>query len=141
MQRKKNDAIHELEQIRSKILQIHAQQENMDIEICINMYNKTEIAINMLRVRESDAELKLRQILDEIKKNRADRTIAVERYFLLKIKLQNIEQAKELLEKLDLIHKFSAFGTGDDPQLMDTETKLLKEMTVDFIDKYVNQST
>lgn len=95
----------------------------------------------MLKVRESDAELKLRQILDEIEKNRADRTIAVERYFLLKIKLQNIEQAKELLEKLDLIHKFSAFETGDDPQLIDTETKLLKEMTVDFIDKYVNQST
>lgn len=38
LQRKKNDAIHELEQIRSKILQIYAQQENMDIEICINMY-------------------------------------------------------------------------------------------------------
>lgn len=141
LHRRKNDAIQELEQIRSKILQNYTLQEGLDIENDIKEYNKAEVAINMLKVRESDAELKLRQVLDEMEENRANRTIAVERYFVLKIKLQHIEQAKELLEKLDSIHKVSSSISNHDPLLMDEETKLLKEMTVDFIDKYVNKNT
>ena len=36
------------------------------------LQNKAEVAINMLKVRESDAELKLRQVLDEMEENRAN---------------------------------------------------------------------
>ena len=141
LERKKEDAIHELKQIRSKIIQEYANQENVDIENYIKKYNRIEITINKLKVRESEAELKLRQVLDEIEKNRADRTIAIERYFVLKIKLQNIIEAKELLTKLELIHNVISFKTGDDPCIMDTETKLLKDLTVEFISKYVNPNT
>lgn len=141
MKKRKDASICELTQIRSAIRQKYAQQEDVDFENNIREYNNIDIAINVLKTRESDEKLKLRQVLDEIEKNRADRTIAVERYFLLKIKLQDIEQAKELLQKLDLIHKMLPPITNPDPFMINKETSSLKEITVDFINKYVNQST
>lgn len=141
LQQKKEEATHKLKQIRINILKEYDILENLDIENDIEEYNRAEIIINKLKVRESDAELKLSQVMDEIEKDRADRTIAVERYFVLKIKLQNVKEAKELLEKLESIHNVTSFETEGDLHLMDTETKLLKDFTVEFISKNVDQST
>lgn len=71
--------------------------------------------------------------------NKADRTIANERYFLLKIKLQNIEKGADILKQLKFIHDNSA-NVGDvDLDFISVETEKLLSMTVRFVDRYVNQ--
>lgn len=130
----------QLNDIRNKIKCKFGHQEKMNVETDTDEYARIEIEIAKLKVSEAEAAQKLQHIENEIDKNRADRTIANERLNILQIKLQNIPEAVTLLSQLEYIHNHS-FGLGTELDFMDKETHKLLNITVDFIDKYVNKGT
>lgn len=66
-----------------------------------------------------------------------DKKTAVECYFYLQIKLTRVKSAWELLEKLEYIQREVEQTTQYDSEWINQETTSLKELTVDFIEKYV----
>lgn len=70
-----------------------------------------------------------------------DRKIAVECFFILKIKLKDIKLAENLLVKLDLIHKEVYKNEGDPIGNNEWEDYIqeLQDLTRKFIDDYVNE--
>lgn len=134
------DADIRLNNIRNEIQQQYNQQKKLNIETETDQYALIDIEIGKLKEREMEAAQKLQHIDSEIDKNQVNRTIANEHFTVLKIRLKNIPEAKELLEKLEYIHGHSS-GLRAEYDFMDKETGQLLSITVDFIDKYVNQGT
>lgn len=65
--------------------------------------------------------------------------MSVEAFYLLHIKLDNIDQAKELLEQLDSIHYSYCFPEeSSESEDIAKQTNLLKKITTNFIEKYNN---
>ena len=95
--------------------------------------------LEKLKQEELEIKYRIERKSKEIERNRADRTIANERYFLLKIKLQNIESGADILKQLKLIHDNSANVGETDLDFISTETDELLNMTVRFVDRYVNE--
>ena len=58
----------------------------------------------------------------EIERNKADRTVANERYFLLQMKLQNIEKGEAILKQLEFIHSNSTNMGGTDYEFIRIES-------------------
>ena len=129
-----------LNDIRNKIKYQYGEQEKINIETDTNEYARIELEIEKLKVSEAEASQKLQHIEDEIDKNRVDRTIANERLNILKIRLQGIPEAAELIAKLEYIHKYSS-GLGTEFDFMDKETSQLLAITSDFTYKYINRNT
>jgi hypothetical protein len=87
---------------------------------------------------ELEKNILLRQIQEtqnEIKEFKINRTIAIECYFVLNIKLNKIITAQELLNKLHYIHieglKIKNFN-------IEKETNNLIDITQSFVDNYIN---
>lgn len=67
----------------------------------------------------------------------ANRIVSVEIFYLLHIKLDRIDKAKELLEKLDQIHNNYCFPSGtNNADVISEQTNLMKELTIEFIRTY-----
>lgn len=129
-----------LNDIRNNIQQQYSQQQKLSIESETEQYSLIDAEISKLKEKETEAIQKLQHIENEIDKNQVNRTIAIERLNILKIRLQNIPEASALIAKLEYIHSHS-FALGVEFDFMDKETRQLLDITIDFIDKYVNQST
>lgn len=129
-----------LSDIRNNIQQQYSQQQKLSIESETEQYLLIDAEISKLKEKEAAAIQKLQHIENEIDKNQVNRTIAIERLNILKIRLQNIPEASALIAKLEYIHSHS-FSLGVEFDFMDKETRQLLDITIDFIDKYVNQRT
>ena len=130
----------QLNGIRNNIQQQYTQQQKLSIESETEQYLLIDTEIDKLKEKEAEAIQKLQHIENEIDKNQVNRTIAIERLNILKIRLQNIPEASALIAKLEYIHSHS-FSLGVEFDFMDKETRQLLDITIDFIDKYVNQRT
>lgn len=134
----KYNADIKLNVIHNQIQHQYRLQEKLNIEDKSEEYIQIDTMINKLKDQEAEAKSKLQHIENEIDKNQANRTIAIERYFVLKIKLQNIKEAMELIKKLEYIHQHSG-DIHTEFDFIDKETRHLLSITAHFIDKYVNQ--
>lgn len=130
----------QLNGIRNNIQQQYTQQQKLSIESETEQYLLIDTEIDKLKEKEAEAIQKLQHIENEIDKNQVNRTIAIERLNILKIRLKNIPEASALIAKLEYIHSHS-FGLGVEFDFMDKETTQLLNITMEFIDKYVNQNT
>jgi gas vesicle protein len=77
---------------------------------------------------------KISDMESELKEHKADRTFAIECYFILKMKLSDIEISKKIIEKLDFIHtdlfKQDILWNSD-------KTNELVKLTEAFVSEYV----
>lgn len=138
---KKRELNNELCNVDCKIGAKHAALKklnivNDDTEERLSVKNELE----ELKQKEAELKYKIERNSKEMEYNKADRTIANERYFLLKIKLQNIESGADILKQLKIIHDNSSNVWGVDPNFISVETEKLLSMTVRFVDRYVNQN-
>jgi len=130
-----------LNNLQHNIQSKYNQKKKLNIEQDINKYCLIEAEIEQLTKEETDTKYKLQRIEEKIKNNQANRTLANERYFVLQIKLKDIEMAQMLLKQLDFIHQNSVNVGGTTLDFIDEEGKKLLDMTVTFINEYVNQAT
>lgn len=128
-----------LQSIQNQIQEKYSRKQTLSVNRDSATYFSIESEIEQLKVEESKTRYKLERIEKEIHSIQGDRTIAVECYFLLKIKLQDIPEAVPLLEKLEYIHKNSSNVKGTHLEFAKEETQKLLDLTVAFIDKYINQ--
>lgn len=133
----KDHIVDELDDIRSQIQSCFNQQKKLNIDTQIEEYNRIDISVNELRVREAKAESRLQRIEKEIDSNRVDRSVANEHLFILKIKLKNITEAQSIINKLDYIHKNSG-NSKVSFDFIEKETEQLLDLTVAFINYYIN---
>jgi gas vesicle protein len=138
---KENELNNELHNVDYKIGAKHTALKKINIvnggdtDECLFVQNELE----ELKQKESELKYRIERNLKEMERNKADRTIANERFFLLKIKLQNIESGADILKQLKFIHDNSANVKGTDLDFISAETDKLLNMTVRFVDRYVNQ--
>ncbi len=125
----------ELKQISEKYHALDKSNIDNDTQEYIAVQNELE----KLKQKELEVKYQIERKSKEIEQNRANRTIASERYFLLKIKLQNIESGADILKQLKRIHDNSGNVEETDLYFISTETDKLLNMTVQFVDRYVNQ--
>lgn len=122
---------------------LHDIEKN--IRFCYNLEKQmghnldTVDKIEKLKQQEESQRYKIMNIEKEIDKHKVNRIIANECYFFLKIKLQNIDEGKEIMTKLEHIHENSADVKNTSLEWLDIETEMLAEMTVHFITDYVEQ--
>lgn len=132
---------NELYNVECKIGTKHTALKKLSIvnddetEECLSIQNELE----ELKQKESELQYQIERNSKEMEQNKANRTIANERYFLLQIKLQNIESGANILKQLKFIHDNSANVGGTDLDFISVETDKLLNMTVRFVDRYVNQ--
>lgn len=130
-----------LKSIQNQIQSKYSQKKKLNIDQNTEAYLGIESEIEQLGQEESDTRYKLERIENEIKNIQGDRRIAVERYFVLRIKLQNIKEAQSLLEQLEYIHTNSANVNGTHLDFAKEETQKLLDITIDFINGYMAQVT
>lgn len=119
--------------------QYDRQKQWSSYDIPIDEYTKINFEIDELKQRKNEILIRLQNVEKDIEHNREDRTVAVECYFLLKIRLKDIAEAKSILNQLEFIHNNSANVEGTDFNFISVETDKLLNMTVQFTDRYVNQ--
>lgn len=134
------DLNDELCHVEQKIAEKHSMLKNLNIDEETQQYISVGNELDGLKQKESELKYKIERNSRELERNKADRTVANECYFLLKMKLQNIENGEELLNRLELIHFNSANVDGTDLNYIDIETKKLLELTVQFADEFINQN-
>ena len=127
-----------LKSIQNQIQGEYARKQNIGLERNTATYLSIESKIEQLGREESRIRYKLERIENEIRNISGDRRIAVERYFVLRIKLQDIEEAISLVEQLEYIHINSSNVKDTRLEFAKEETQKLLDMTVEFINKYVN---
>lgn len=117
----------------------HNALKKINLDEHTDEYISVQNELDELKQKESELKYKIKRNSKEMEQNKANRTIANERYFLLQIKLQNIESGADILKQLKLIHCNSANVEGTDLDFISRETDKLLNMTVRFVDRYVNQ--
>lgn len=109
-------------------------QNNYDEDVADGQNIKEEIS--KLEIECSNIMKQIQDIENQMLNNKPNRVIAINKLFLLKIKLRNIDSANKLLQKLEYVHQIST-----DYNMMFTEfsnnTDELLELTMKFIEKYV----
>lgn len=98
-----------------------------------------EVEINLLRQKEAEQKYKIENIEKDIEINKVNRVIANECYFLLKIKLRDIEEAKYLIEQLNYIYENSANIENTSINWLEEAIERLQKNTISFIYRYVEQ--
>ena len=129
----------QLQNIQNRIQEKYTRRKMMNVSRNSETYLSIESEIKQLQDEESKIRYKLEHIENEIHNIQGDRRIAVECYFILKIKLQSIKEAHPLLEQLEYIHENSSNVKGTHLEFAKEETQKLLDLTVAFIDKYINQ--
>lgn len=129
----------EFHSIQQEMQTQYDKQKELNIEDDLDEYSKIDLDINKLKQKKDEVLIRVQNIDKDIENNRADRTVATERYFLLKIKLKDVDIGTDILNQLELIHKNSANVEGTDFDFISKETDKLLNMTVRFADRYVNQ--
>lgn len=129
----------EFHSIQQEMQTQYDKQKELNIEDDLDEYSKIDLDINKLKQKKDEVLIRLQNIDKDIENNQADRTVAIERYFLLKIKLKDVDIGTDILNQLELIHKNSANVEGTDFDFISTETDKLLNMTVRFADRYINQ--
>lgn len=109
------------------------EQQNDDI-------SHIETKINMLNHKKDMQKYRIEIIEKDIDKYKVNRIIANECYFLLQMKLQNIDEGNDIIKQIEYIHSNSS-GVVDGIKWdwIDEETKKLQNITVRFIERYVEQ--
>lgn len=130
----------EFRSIQQEIQVQYNKQKVLNLEDDLDEYAKIDLEIDQLKQKKDGILIRLQNVEKSIEHNREDRTIAIEYYFLLKIKLRDIAEAKSILNQLELIHNNSANVEGTDFNFISVETDKLLNMTVRFTDRYVNQN-
>ena len=133
------DLYDKLYRVERKIAEKHSTLKNLNIDEETQQYISVGNELDELKQKESELKYRIERNLRDLERNKADRTVANECYFLLKMKLQNIENGKRLLKQLESIHVNSANVDGTDLNYIDIETKKLLELTVQFADEFINQ--
>lgn len=119
-------------------------RQNLEIEKELDFYNQKKEYIRIDREIEQlkQKEEELKYIIDEnirkLEKNKPDKTVAIECYFLLKMKLKDISFGKNVLNQLEFIHKNSFDNSNLEIKFIEKEIDILLNHTVSFIDSYVN---
>lgn len=83
----------------------------------------------------------LRMEIDELNRNieinTPDRKVANEYYFLLRMKLNNIEEGSRILNQLEYLHSKNYDDISLPQDFISNETDKLQELTVSFVTEYV----
>ena len=112
---------------------IELEQQNDDI-------SHIEVEINKLNQKKNMQKYRIEIIEKDIDKHRVNRLVANECYFLIQMKLQNIDEGKGIIKQIEYIHtNSSGVVDGIKWDWIDTETKKLQNITVRFIEKYIEQ--
>lgn len=137
---KKKKLEEELEPIKREMEKRHDTLRKFSVAGNMNdIGSHAKNVLEGLKQKEFELMYQIQKQEREIDKNEPDRKIAVELYFLLKIKLKNIEAGKVILKQLEYIHNNSANTEGSSPGFMEIETDKLLDMTVKFAEEYVGQ--
>lgn len=138
--------LYELKKVREEIIRLDG----------INSFGTAEELIG-LKLKEFKYKNDVDRINTANDKYFIDRTVANEHYFRLKIKLQKIQEAEELLNQLQLVHhisfgiqKFTLLIGGKVVNMLDSEymnktitavieeeIQKLEEIAYDFVENYV----
>lgn len=130
--------LQELNNTQHEIDRQYKKKKSLNIDQDSEEYLKTDLEIGQLGERKLSIMIKLQNVERDIENNRVNRTIAIECYFLLKIKLKEIDEAQGFLKQLEYIHKHSADVYGTDLDFIQAETNKLLDLTVKFSDSFVN---
>ena len=98
---------------------------------------KLSLEKESLEKKESILIYKIKDIEREIELYRADRTIAIECYYILNIKLKDMPSANSVISQLEYIHR-QLFDQNY--EWISKETDKLITMTVSFIDNYCSET-
>lgn len=109
------------------------EQQNDDI-------SHIEVEIKMLNQKKNMQKYRIESIEKDIDKHRVNRLVANECYFLIQMKLQNIDEGRGVLKQIEYIHTNSS-GVAEEIKWdwIDEEIKRLQNITVRFIDRYIEQ--
>lgn len=129
----------ELYRIDCQIGEKHNALKKLNLDENTDEYISVQNEIEELKQKESELKYRIEKNAREIERNKADRTVANERYFLLQMKLQNIEKGEAILKQLEFIHSNSTNMGGTDYDFISIESDKLLNMTVRFADIYINQ--
>lgn len=135
---KKDNMEKELSDIEKLIK--NEQCKNIDINSDFNEYIKSEQKQDILKDEKLSLQYKIQDILAEIKLNVPDKTMVNKYYFIIKIKLKNIELGNNIIEQLENMHIKYSFIDGKDYNNIIKETEKLLNLTVEFIDEYINST-
>lgn len=137
-----------LRDIRKSLYEEKERFRNIDINTKFNEYQETEKYIDELKEKKEDFRYIIQDITNELELNKVDRINIDKYYSILKMKLKNIELANSIIKKLEEIHRES-YGINRDNDI-DTnkdiaatiikETEVLLDITIEFIDKYVDNN-
>ena len=136
-----------LERLNTDLITSKRQLQDIEVEIQ-HFYemerqnddiSHLEVEINLLRQKEAEQKYKIENIEKDIEINKVNRVIANECYFLLKIKLRDIEEAKYLIEQLNYIHENSANIENTSINWLEEAIERLQKNTISFIYRYVEQ--
>lgn len=129
----------ELYRIDCQIGEKHNALKKLNLDENTDEYISVQNELEELKQKESELKYRIEKNAREIERNKADRTVANERYFLLQMKLQNIEKGEAILKQLEFIHSNSTNMGGTDYNFISIESDKLLNMTVRFADIYINQ--
>lgn len=130
----KKAAIDELYRIEQELQNLYnLAQENGDP-------SHIEVKINLLKQKEEMQKYKIENIEKDISIHRVNRIVANECLFLLQMKLQNLDEGKEIIKQLKEIHRNSADVENYELSWIDKATKDLQNMTVKFAEKFVEKN-
>ncbi len=129
----------ELYRIDWQIGQKHNTLKKLNLDKNADEYISVQNELEELKQKESELKYRIGKNAREIERNKADRTVANERYFLLQMKLQNIEKGEVILKQLEFIHSNSTNIDETAYNFISIESDKLLNLTVRFLDIYINQ--
>lgn len=130
-----------LRNAQDKLYHIECDIEHLlELEQQNDTISHIEAEINMLNHKKDMQKYRIEIIEKDIDKHKVNRIIANECYFLLQMKLQNIDEGNGIIKQIEYIHSNSS-GVVDGIKWdwIDKETKKLQNITVRFIERYVEQ--
>ncbi len=100
-------------------------------------YIRIDREIEQLKQKEEELKYTIEENVRKMERNKADKTIAIEYYFLIKMKLKDLEAGKNIIHQLEYIHANSSNPGNPSLTFIEKETDKLLNLTVDFVDEYV----
>lgn len=129
----KNNAKEELNIIEGELRHFIKSVEKSD-----NTYYN-DVKMNTLKNKENKVKLKIQSIENEITLNKVNRSVSIECYFLLQMKLMYIKEGDTIIKQLKFIHEKSVSIADIEDNWIEKETIELQDITVQFVRQYVEQ--
>lgn len=128
----------ELRDVKHRIQQNLELEKEMDFTSQKKEYIRIDREIEQLKQNEEELKYIIEENIRKTERNKADKTIAIECYFLIKMKLKDLEAGKSIMNQLEYIHVNSSNAGHTALEFIERETEKLLNLTVEFVDRYVS---